>query len=98
MVEIFRDDEAGYEAWLLANPRGYVVNIDEIRSTGTRLHKASCHTLARGAGGGQLRTSSYPKACSKSPSDLDAWHRTEHGEGLRELCCRTCEPSTLGLS
>jgi hypothetical protein len=98
VVEFFRDDDPGYEAWLAANRGGYVVNVDELGSTGTRLHEANCRTLEKGAGGGSLRTSSYPKACSRNPAELDRWHRENYGTGLRALRCKTCDPSALTLS
>lgn len=89
-VIFFRDDEDGYRGWMGEHPRGYVVNIDEQGSTGTRLHKASCWSLERGAGGGSKQTHSYPKACSTDRGELDLWHRERYGVGLRELRCKHC--------
>lgn len=98
-VVYFQDDEDGYSAWLAKHSNhGHVVNLDLHSTDGTRIHRASCHTLKKGAGGGELLTHSFPKACSLERSELDDWHRAEFGVGLRKLRCKHCEPSSLGLT
>jgi hypothetical protein len=96
-ISVFSDDENGYSRWLADHPRGHVVNFDEERAITPRIHKVGCHTLERGAGGGDRRTS-YSKACSTDRAELDEWHRGTFGEGLREWRCQVCQPSTLGLT
>ncbi len=44
---IFRDDEAGYREWLLANPHGYVLNLRRSPTRGYAvLHRADCRTIS----------------------------------------------------
>ncbi|OBJ10904.1 hypothetical protein A5625_10585 [Mycobacterium sp. 1465703.0] len=42
----FRDDDAGYLAWLAAHRDGYVINIARNHNaTQARVHRASCRTI-----------------------------------------------------
>lgn len=52
----FRDDDAGYLAWLATHPGGYVINIAcSHNATEARAHHAGCRTISgqnpRGAHG-----------------------------------------------
>jgi hypothetical protein len=43
----FRDDDAGYLAWLAAHPDGYVINIARSQSaTEARVHHAGCRAIS----------------------------------------------------
>jgi hypothetical protein len=43
----FRDDDAGYLAWLATHPDGYVINIARGHSaTQARVHHAGCGTIS----------------------------------------------------
>ena len=45
-VREFRDDDAGYRAWIAAHPDGYVINIARSHSaTEARVHHAGCRTI-----------------------------------------------------
>ncbi len=45
-VCVFRDDDAGYLAWLAAHRDGYVINIERSYSaTAARMHHAGCWTI-----------------------------------------------------
>jgi hypothetical protein len=49
-VELFRDDDQGYAAWLAANTRGYVLNIQRsLNSSDARVPEAGCRTITRDA-------------------------------------------------
>jgi hypothetical protein len=44
-VELFRDDDQGYAAWLTANSPGYVLNIRRtVNPSDARMHHADCRT------------------------------------------------------
>ena len=53
MVEVFRDDDGGYERWLESNPNGFVVNARRVPGSDyLKLHHARCRritTLQSGA-------------------------------------------------
>jgi len=99
-IELFRDDEAGFREWMTRHSSGYVVNADRALSDreATRLHRASCFTLEPGSGGGELQTETYVKVRSWNPRELDEWAQGNLGFGLRNLRCRHCNPSELGLT
>jgi hypothetical protein len=43
----FRDDDAGYLAWLAAQPNGFVINIARSHSaTQARVHRADCQWIS----------------------------------------------------
>jgi hypothetical protein len=45
-VELFRDDDHGYAAWLAANASGYVLNIQRaLNPFDARMHHADCRTI-----------------------------------------------------
>lgn len=47
-VEVFRDDDDGYLAWVAAHPTGFIVNIQRSgNSSDARLHHARCRTVQR---------------------------------------------------
>ena len=67
----FDGDDAGYLAWREANlSGGYVLNVDEVASEGSRLHRAGCRYLERPINDGKQLTHAYPKICSTDPADL----------------------------
>jgi hypothetical protein len=64
-VEVFRDDDAAYLAWLAANPRGYVINIQRaLNPADARAHHAGCLTITGTPARGRTWTGPYVKACS----------------------------------
>jgi hypothetical protein len=87
----FRDDDAGYLAWLAAHPDGYVINILRSHSTNTaRAHHAGCPTISgqNPAGGGW--TGPYVKVCADQLAELDHWACDQVGKPIQP--CGTCHP------
>lgn len=96
----FEDEDEPFRKWRVKYPTGFVVNVDRGMSDrdGTRIHRADCQSLAPGSGGGEKQTESYIKVCSTHGRELDDWAIRQLGRGLRELRCKLCNPSSLGLS
>ena len=73
-VELFRDDDRGYTAWLTENTRGYVLNIQRsMNPSDARVHKVACRTITGMPPRGRTWTGPYVKACSPSLTELYAW-------------------------
>jgi hypothetical protein len=87
----FRDDDAGYLAWLAAHPDGYVINIARSCSaTLARVHHAGCWTISGQNAAGVALTEQYVKVCAEQLADLDQWAINHVGEPIRR--CGTCHP------
>jgi Family of unknown function (DUF6308) len=88
-VEIFRDAESKYLAWITRHPKGWVVNCTRSPSPAyLLLHRADCWTVSvRGAG--NYTTREYIKVCSVHRSTLDSWAVNSVGGGL--VLCGFCE-------
>lgn len=70
----FRDDDAGYLAWLAAHRDGYVINIARGHSpTQARLHHAGCRTISGQNPRGGPWTGQYVKVCAEDVVELDRW-------------------------
>jgi hypothetical protein len=88
----FRDDEAGYLAWLAAHPDGYVINIARnYNATEARVHRAGCWTISRQNPGGGRWTGPYVKVCAEHLIELERWAIDEVGEEIPP--CGTCRPA-----
>jgi hypothetical protein len=88
-VEVFVDDDAGYRAWIYANPSGFVVNALRGGSIGDPiLHRAMCETITP-TPDTPWTTGDYLKACAVRRFELDEWAR-EHGKRLTP--CVFCDP------
>jgi len=73
----FRDDDAGYLAWLATNPDGFVLNIARSYSaTEARVHLSGCWTISGQSRGSSL-TGSYVKVCALQLAELERW-ATDH--------------------
>lgn len=89
----FRDEDAGYLAWLAANPEGYVLNIPRSHSaTQARVHLSGCWTIS-GQNRGSSLTGSYVKVCARQLAKLERW-AIEYVGTLITPCgaCRPAEP------
>jgi hypothetical protein len=87
----FRDDDAGYLAWLAAHPDGYVINILRSHSAnGARLHHADCWTISCQNPGEGTCTGPYVKVCAEHLAELDQWAIDQVGEPIRR--CGTWHP------
>jgi hypothetical protein len=93
-IELFRDDDRGYLAWLAANAQGYVLNIQRsLNPSDARMHKSNCRTINGMPSRGSSWTSPYVKVCSGSLTDLGAWGLAIVGKTITR--CGICRP---GLS
>jgi len=88
----FSDDDAAYESWVRANPRGFVLNC--LRSPNfrdSRVHRTSCYTISGSPANGKTWTSGqYIKVCSPSATSLQTWLRARVGQDSRR--CGICQP------
>jgi hypothetical protein len=92
----FRDDDAGYLAWLAAHPDGYVINILRSHSaTAARVHHAGCWTINGEHSDGIALTDKYVKVCAEQLIDLDQWAANEVGEAI--VRCGTCHPASAAV-
>jgi hypothetical protein len=92
-VELFRNDDAGYERWLADNRAGYVLNTPEnISPSSLVLHRADYQhiDITRGDAG-RAGTQNFVKACSPKVIDLETWAAAQTGNGDLERC-GSCEP------
>ncbi|MDV3135962.1 hypothetical protein [Mycobacterium sp. 29Ha] len=89
----FRDDDAGYLAWLAANPEGYVLNIPRSHSaTQARVHLSGCWTIS-GQNRGSSLTGSYVKVCARRVDELELWATNHVGVPIPSCgACRMAEP------
>ena len=88
-VEIFRFDEAGYEAWLRAHRHdGYVVNARQrITPAYLKLHNAWCdHINTLRAPSSTWTAGAYVKVCSTSRTALERWAHDELDAQLQQSC------------
>jgi hypothetical protein len=73
-VVVFRDDDAGYLAWLAAHPTGYVLNTARNPPPDyVILHRASCRTISGRPTRGGPWTGPYIKVCSDDQLQIAAW-------------------------
>jgi hypothetical protein len=76
----FIDDDAGYLAWLAANPAGYVLKCERSpRLGGARLHRASFPTIQGRPRNGGPWTTSWQKRAAGTVAEFDAWAVAELG-------------------
>jgi hypothetical protein len=88
-VQLFRDDDEGYVAWLSAHPHGYVLNVARRpRPDYLVLHRASCRTITGRPPRGGLWTGPYIKVCSDDELQIAAWTGREVGAPPRR--CAVC--------
>jgi len=79
-LTVFLDDDAGYLAWLKANPGGFVLNANRSPTRGyLKLHRATCWSINGTPPRGELWTSVYLKACSPSRLRVESWSRNKVG-------------------
>jgi hypothetical protein len=90
-VELFRDNDDGYAAWLAGSVQGYVVNIQRtMNPSDARVHRANCPTITGTPPRGRTWTGTYVKACSASLPELDAWTLAHARSAVTR--CGTCQP------
>jgi hypothetical protein len=90
-VEVFRDDDDGYLAWVASHPMGFVVNIQRSgNASDARLHHATCRTVSGVNPRRGPWTGAYVKACSADLASLDAWTLERIGSPITR--CGACQP------
>jgi len=88
-VEVFRDDEAGYLAWLTSHPTGFVLNAARSpRPDYLILHRATCRTINGTPTRGGPWTGPYIKVCADDDLAIAAWAGATVGAPPRR--CRLC--------
>jgi hypothetical protein len=93
-IELFRDDDQGYAAWLGAHAHGYVLNIERtMNPSDARVHHANCRTITGTPPRGKTWTAAYVKACSSFLPEPDAWALAYARSALTR--CGTCQPLPL---
>jgi hypothetical protein len=87
----FRDDDAGYLAWLAAHPDGYVINIARGHSSSAaRTHHAGCRTITGANPAGGTWTGPYLKVCAEQLAELGHWAIETVGQPI--LTCGNLPP------
>lgn len=87
----FRDDDAGYLAWLATHPDGYVINIARgHNATQARVHDAGCRTISGQNPRGGAWTGPYVKVCAEHLAELEQWAIDQVGEPIPR--CGSCHP------
>jgi hypothetical protein len=90
-VEVFRDEDDGYLAWVASHPTGFVVNIQRSGNpSDARLHHATCRTVSGINPRRGPWTRAYVKACSADLASLDAWALEHVGSPITR--CAACQP------
>jgi hypothetical protein len=70
----FRDDDAGYRAWLAGHPDGFVINITRSHNASEAcLHHAHCRTINGPIPRGLTWTGPYVKVCAQRLPALQQW-------------------------
>jgi|HubBroStandDraft_1064217.scaffolds.fasta_scaffold131268_3 hypothetical protein len=86
MLQEFLDDDAGYSAWIRANPRGFVINCDRKPTAYfCILHRVRCLQKL------PPRTGDYQKVCAPTVDELDMWAFNTVGDTPTR--CEICHPS-----
>ncbi len=92
-MRTFDHDDAGYLAWIDANPHGLVVNAYR-RPTPDYLilHRATCKSISRTPPEPiRWTTSAFIKVCSTNRPELERWARETTGGTLSP--CGMCHPN-----
>lgn len=88
-VEIFRNDDGGYLAWLAAHSAGFVLNVARSpRPNYLILHRATCRTISGRPTRGGPWTGPYIKVCSDDQLQIAAW--TGQAVGAAPTRCGVC--------
>lgn len=84
---VFHNDDAGYQAWLAASPRGYVLHCEaKPNANYLMLHRASCATISSPPPGATTHTGDYIKVCSIDRATLKQWAHDATNGGETTPC------------
>lgn len=92
---VFDGNDAAYQAWLAANPRGYVVNTRRNKPPAYMvLHRADCATIRSLRGNAQeggFTERGYIKICAAELAALRDWvRRHDREDGSFSTECGSC--------
>lgn len=77
---VFKDNEKGYQAWLVKHPDGYVLNMKKNKNPKYRvLHTVACDKIknyTEMAKEGGFTERDYIKVCADDLEDLREWSRS----------------------
>jgi hypothetical protein len=87
-VTRFENDDAAYEAWLRANPEGFVINARRHPSPAyLKLHRATCaHISTLQPGYSRWTSGDYLKICGADRTELVRWAVQEVGSQPENRC------------
>jgi hypothetical protein len=88
----FRDDDAGYLAWLAEYPDGLVLNIARSHHPAeAKLHRATCWSIGAKLSNGKTATSGqYVKVCAAAPAEIEQWASDRQ---MLPPPCGACHPT-----
>jgi hypothetical protein len=91
-MQEFKDDDAGYVAWIGEFPDGFVVNASRTPTPSyLRPHRVTCHTISKDTFRGKSWTEGdCMKACAQDVAELERWVR-ECVKGELDAC-KKCKP------
>lgn len=88
---LFTDNDAGYLAWIDANPTGYIVNTTRNPTANYLvLHASRCRSITAIPTKGSRWTGDYIKICSNDLATLTEWARSQVSGSLSP--CKLCKP------
>ncbi len=88
-MQMFLDNDHGYEQWLASHPDGYVVNGYRPLTAGyLRLHRATCRFISGTPANGISWTATSSKLCGSLPELQQAAGRL----GGPLVSCPSCSP------
>ena len=82
-MRCFKNNDAGYLAWTVAHPNGFIVNVDEPQTWPDypMVHSVA-HKSMTTAKRSNYTTGRYYKICSDDLSELEEWSKENHGKRL----------------
>ena len=82
----FKNQDADYKAWLLANPQGFILNVPTLT-----LHRNGCGNLDPAEYVASDQLTKNQKVCADTRIELELWAlQSKHAAPAR--ACETCEP------
>lgn len=102
-ARLFKDDEAGYVAWLQKHPDGYVLNAHRTPvASYLSLHKAGCHTISDLSryGDDAYTGRRFVKVCGETVADLLDWIKAAGYKRFSGFCkaCGSREAANTDVS
>jgi hypothetical protein len=88
MVQVFEDDDAGYERWLEEHPHGYLLNSRRNPTASyLKLHAATCdHITTLRPGYSRWTSGGYIKICADQREEIAEWTASHVGAVPEARC------------